>query len=76
MKTTPRTTSRINGPADPFGPYSTEVEPTQLVEIEVPPGWRVRVIQGAEFQVRLLPIEAESDDDGDSVNVSPPESRG
>jgi len=65
-----------NGVSDPFGPYPTEVEATRLVEVEVPPGWRVRVIQGAEFQIRLLPLEAESDDDGDSVNVSPSQSRG
>lgn len=61
---------------DPFGPYSTDGQPVRLVEVEVPPGWRVRVIEGSEFQVRVSAIEAESDDDGDSVNVSPSQSRG
>jgi hypothetical protein len=61
---------------DPFGPYTADVEPVRLVEVEVPRGWRVRVVEGTEFRVRLSAIEAESDDDGDSNNVSPPQSRG
>ncbi len=61
---------------DPFGPYTTDGEEARLVEVEVPRGWRVRVIEGSEFQVRLSSIAAESDDDGDSVNVSPSQSRG
>ena len=70
------TTNRLIDNSDPFGPLAGEPEATRLVEIEIPPGWRVRVIQGSEFQVRLSPIEAESDDDGDSVNVSPSQSKG
>ncbi len=70
-----KTTNRISDP-DPFGPLAAEPEPSKLVEIEIPTGWRVRVIQGSEFQVRLSAIEAESDDDGDSVNVSPGQSKG
>jgi hypothetical protein len=70
------TTNRLIENSDPFGPLAAEPEATRLVEIEIPPGWRVRVIQGSEFQVRLSPIEAESDDDGDSVNVSPSQSKG
>ena len=62
-------------PSDPFGPYTTDLEPARIVEVEVPPGWRVRVIEGTEFQVRLSGIDAESDDDGDSNN-SPGQSRG
>ena len=67
--------NRMSTLTDPFGPY---VEPVavKLVEIEIPPNWRVRVIEGTEFQVRLSSIEAESDDDGDSVNVSPIQSKG
>jgi hypothetical protein len=61
---------------DPFGPYTTAEEPARLVEVEVPPGWRVRVVEGAEFSVRLSSIDAESDDQGDSNNVSPNQSRG
>jgi hypothetical protein len=60
--------------SDPFGPY-TETEPIQLVEVEVPPNWRVRVIEGTQFQVRLASIESESDDEGDSINVSPNQSK-
>ena len=60
--------------SDPFGPY-TDAESVKLVEVEVPPNWRVRVIEGTEFQVRLTSIESESDDDGDSVNVSPNQSK-
>ena len=68
--------SKPSEPSDPFGPYTTEVEPARLVEVEVPPGWSVRVIEGTEFQVRLSGIDSESDDDGDSDNVSPQQSRG
>ena len=71
---TPRFSNSSN--SDAFGPYATEIEPVRLVEVEVPPGWRVRVVEGTEFQIRLSSIEAESDDDGDSVNVSPGQSRG
>jgi hypothetical protein len=59
---------------DAFGPY-TETDTVKLVEVEVPPNWRVRVIEGTDFQVRLSSIEAESDDEGDSVNVSPNQSK-
>ena len=55
---------------------AAEAEAIRLVEIEIPPGWRVRVIEGSEFQVRLAAIEAESDDDGDSNGVSPSQSKG
>ena len=65
---------QTNDTSDPFGPY-TETEPIQLVEVEVPPNWRVRVIEGTEFQVRLASIESESDDEGDSINVSPNQSK-
>jgi hypothetical protein len=61
---------------DPFGPYTEDIAPPCLVEITVPSQWRVRVVEGAEFNVRLLAIEAESDDDGDSDNVSPNQPRG
>jgi hypothetical protein len=61
---------------DPFGPYAPEAESVSLVEVTVPPGWRVRVVEGGEFQVRVSPIEAESEDGADSVNVSPNQSRG
>jgi len=59
---------------DAFGPY-VDSETVKLVEIEVPPNWRVRIIEGTEFQVRLCSVEAESDDEGDSVNVSPNQSK-
>jgi hypothetical protein len=65
---------RISETVDAFGPY-TETETVKLVEIEVPPNWRVRVIEGTEFQIRLSSIESESDDDGDSINVSPNQSK-
>jgi len=61
---------------DPFGPYTADIEPARLVEVEVPSGWRVRVIEGTEFQIKLSSIDAESDDQGDSNNVSPNQSRG
>ncbi len=73
---TPRPSNGLSSEPDPFGPYTADIEPVRLVEVEVPPGWRVRVVEGTEFQVRLSAIEAESDDDGDSNNVSPPQSRG
>jgi hypothetical protein len=69
-----KTSNRLSDNPDPFGPLAAEAEAIRLVEIEVPPGWRVRVIEGSEFQVRLSAIEAESDDDGDSV--SPTQSKG
>lgn len=71
-----KTTNRLSQNADPFGPLAAETEAIRLVEIEVPAGWRVRVIEGSEFQVRLSAIEAESDDDGDSNGVSPSQSKG
>jgi hypothetical protein len=70
-----KTSNRLSDNSDPFGPLAAEAEAIRLVEIEVPPGWRVRVIEGSEFQVRLSAIEAESDDDGDS-GVSPSQSKG
>jgi hypothetical protein len=71
-----KTSNRLSDNPDPFGPLAAEAEAIRLVEIEVPPGWRVRVIEGSEFQVRLSAIEAESDDDGDSGGVSPTQSKG
>ena len=71
-----KTTNRLSDNSDPFGPLAAEAEAIRLVEIEIPPGWRVRVIEGSEFQVRLAAIEAESDDDGDSNGVSPGQSKG
>lgn len=71
-----KTTNRLSDNSDPFGPLAAEAEAIRLVEIEIPPGWRVRVIEGSEFQVRLAAIEAESDDDGDSNGVSPSQSKG
>jgi hypothetical protein len=67
--------NQSNG-SDAFGPYVGEADPVSLVEVVVPPGWRVRVVEGGEFRVRLSPIQAESEDDTDSVNVSPNQSRG
>lgn len=63
-------------PSDPFGPYTAPDTTVCVVEVVVPPGWRVRVVEGAEFRVRLSPADAESNDDGDSNNVSPNQSRG
>lgn len=71
-----KTSNRLSDNSDPFGPLAAEAEAIRLVEIEIPPGWRVRVIEGSEFQVRLAAIEAESDDDGDSNGVSPSQSKG
>lgn len=70
------TTNRLTDVSDPFGPLAVEPEAVRLVEIEIPAGWRVRVIEGAEFQVRLSAIEAESDDDSDSNGVTPSQSKG
>ena len=56
--------SRLNTPSavtDPFGPYTVQDEPARLVEVEVPPGWRVRVVEGTEFRVRLSAVDAESE---------------
>lgn len=72
----PRKTKAVKkASTDLFGPFTTETETQRLVEVQIPPGWKVQVLNGSEFQVRMLPIETESEDEADSQPFSPNQSK-